>query len=219
MIYDHRSPHAHSRWRRTALLSALVTSLSLASGPALAAPAPGGGPEVPALRWVDCGDGFSCSRASVPLDYTRPDGAHISLALIRLPATDQTQRIGSLLTNFGGPGTEGIDRVRTGARALPAAVRARFDVIGVDPRGVGASSPIRCFPDVAAQEQFLSDVPLFPRFPFGHRQQAAYITAMDRFGDVCLRRNAAIMRHMSTVNVARDLDLLRRALGDDSLTF
>ena len=163
--------------------------------------------------------GFACTRVSVPLDHDKPNGRHISLALIRLPATDQRRRIGSLLTNFGGPGLPAIDRIRAARDRLPVEIRARFDVIGMDPRGVGESSPLRCFPDQATQEQLLGAVPLFPRFPVGRGEQDAYVSTMRRLGEACLQRNADLMHHMSTANVARDLDLLRGALGDDGLTF
>jgi pimeloyl-ACP methyl ester carboxylesterase len=175
---------------------------------------------VPVLQWAACGGGFECASVAVPLDYDHPRSVTTSLALIRLPATDQRHRIGSLLINPGGPGASGVDRVRQGARQmLPPAVRARFDVVGFDPRGVAASSPIRCFPSVAAQSRFFADVPLFPKFPVGRREQVAFIAKMAELGGICLRHNAEIMQHMSTANVARDMDLLRRALGDPALTF
>jgi pimeloyl-ACP methyl ester carboxylesterase len=174
-------------------------------------------PPVPALRWTDCGGGFECTRATVPLDYDNPAGATISLALIRLPATDQRHRIGSLLTNPGGPATSGVDRIRdTPASAYPPAMRTRFDIIGFDPRGVARSSPIRCFGSNAAKARFFADVPLFP---ITRRDEVAFIAKSAELGGICLRRNASIMRHMSTANVARDMELLRQAVGDRKLSF
>ena len=188
--------------------------LPLASGTAAASPAQ---PRVPALHWAACGDGFECTTATVPLDYDHPGGPAISLALIRLPATDQRHRIGSLLTNPGGPGQSGVDSIRsTPANAYPPGMRARFDIIGFDPRGVARSTPIQCFASDQARSRFFAGVPLFP---ITRREQALFIAKNAEFGRICLRRNAAIMRHMSTANAARDMDLLRRALGDRRLNF
>jgi hypothetical protein len=102
---------------------------------------------VPVLHWAACGNGFECATAAVPLDYDHPGGPAISLALIRLPATDQAHRLGSLLTNPGGPGNSGVASIRgTPPAAYPPGIRARFDIIGFDPRGVARSTPIQCFP-------------------------------------------------------------------------
>jgi pimeloyl-ACP methyl ester carboxylesterase len=172
---------------------------------------------MPALRWAACGGGFECATAAVPLDYDHPGGPAISLALIRLPATDQRHRIGSLLTNPGGPGHSGVDAIRSiPPGAYPPGMRARFDIIGFDPRGVGHSTPVRCFPSDAARSRFFAGVPLFPAT---RGEQALFAAKTAEFGGICLRHNAAIMRHMSTANVARDMDLLRQALGDRKLTF
>ncbi|MFC7730663.1 hypothetical protein [Actinomadura keratinilytica] len=93
------------------------------------------------LNWSDCGDGFQCATAEVPLDYARPGGDRLRLSLTRLPAEDGSRRVGSLFTNPGGPGGSGVQFVRQAARTFGADVRKRFDIIGFDPRGVGSSSP------------------------------------------------------------------------------
>jgi len=184
------------------------------SGTAAASPAQ---PPAPALRWAACGNGFECATAAVPLDYDHPGGPAISLALIRLPATDQAHRIGSLLTNPGGPGMSGVASIRAvPPGAYPPGMRARFDIIGFDPRGVARSTPIQCFPSNRARSRFFAGVPLFP---VTRREQVLVAAKNAEFGGICLRHNAAIMRHMSTANAARDMDLLRRALGDQKLTF
>ena len=185
-----------------------------ALGPAAAAPAQ---PRVPVLHWAACGGGFECATAAVPLDYDHPGGPAVSLALIRLPALYQRHRIGSLLTNPGGPGHSGVDAIRgIPPGAYPPGIRARFDIIGFDPRGVGRSTPLRCFPSDAARLRFFAGVPLFPHT---RAEQALFAAKTAEFGGICLRHNAAIMQHMSTANVARDMDLLRQALGDQKLTF
>ena len=203
--------------RRTTLLAALATMgamITLPTGSAVGQPV---ALPVPVLHWTACGDGFECTRAAVPLDYDNPSGSAITLALTRLPATDQRRRIGSLLTNPGGPATSGVDSVRgTPKDAYPPGMRARFDIIGFDPRGVAGSSPIRCFPSNEAKARFFAGVPLFP---ITRRDEVAFIAKAAELGAVCVRRNASIMQHMSTANVARDMDLLRRALGDAKLNF
>ena len=123
-----------------AVLAVAVAAAVLpgAGGAAAASPAQ---PGAPALRWAGCGNGFECATAAVPLDYDRPGGPAISLALIRLPAIDQAHRIGSLLTNPGGPGLSGVTSIRSiPPSAYPPGIRARFDIIGFDPRGVATRS-------------------------------------------------------------------------------
>jgi len=133
----------------TAALCALaVPAATPSSGTSLAAPR---------LTWQDCGDGFECTTAHVPLDYDKPAGRAIGIALIRLAATDRAHRIGSLFVNPGGPGNSGVQFVREAARtAYPAEVRARYDIVGFDPRGVAASTPVRCFDSSAEREQFFA---------------------------------------------------------------
>jgi len=202
---------------RTVLLGALAAVAAVLIIPSQAAGSQSTEPPVPVLRWSGCGGGFECATARVPLDYDNPAGPRISLSLIKLPATDQRHRIGSLLTNPGGPATSGIDSIRdTPTSAYPPGMRARFDIIGFDPRGVAHSSPIRCFPSNQAKAAFFADVPLFP---ITRRDEVAFIAKTAELGAICLRHNASIMRHMSTANVARDMDLLRQALGDAKLTF
>jgi len=201
----------------TVLLGVVAVIAAVLAVPAGTAVGRTVGPVVPVLRWAACGGGFECTRAAVPLDYGNPAGPAISLALIRLPATDQRHRIGSLLTNPGGPATSGVDRIRgTPKDAYPPGMRGRFDIIGFDPRGVARSSPIRCFPTNEAKARFFAGVPLFP---ITRRDEVAFIAKTAELGGICLRHNASIMQHMSTANVARDMDLLRRALGDAKLNF
>jgi pimeloyl-ACP methyl ester carboxylesterase len=171
---------------------------------------------VPALSWSDCAGGFQCATAMVPLDYARPRDGTISLALIRLPATDQAHRIGSLFTNPGGPGGSGVDFIRALGTMFPAAIRARFDIIGFDPRGVGASAPVRCFDSVTDQQAFLGK---FGLFPVGTQEERAYRQAYRQFDRQCEQLNARLLPHVSTANVARDMDLLRRAVGDAKLSY
>src|SRR3954462_939026 len=176
-----------------------------------------GGPVVPDLRWVPCGAGLQCSSALVPVDYDAPRGAQLTLSLIRRRAGDPQHRVGSLFVNNGGPGNSVLDFVRGDVTSvLPADVLRRFDVIGFDPRGVGRSTPIRCFASVEAQQRFLQTR---PPFPVGHDETISFTAGSKEIGRRCASRNHALLGHLSTANGARDLDLLRRAVGDPELSF
>lgn len=199
----------------------------LASGvPAVAAtPAATAPPTaaVPQLDWTSCGDdpalaAFQCATATVPTDHDEPDGATTTLALTRLPATDPANRIGSLFTNPGGPGGSGVDFVQAaGEFAWTPEVRARFDVIGFDPRGVGASDPTTCFPTQAREQAFLARQKV--SFPYRAWQENRFTLQSAKLGASCTATSGDRLAHMSTANVARDMDLLRQAVGDEQLSY
>jgi pimeloyl-ACP methyl ester carboxylesterase len=182
-----------------------------------AAGVPAGGPRVPGLAWQDCGGGFDCATARVPLDYERPGGRTIVLALIRLPAADPARRIGSLFINPGGPGNSGVAAVRESARVdYTEAVRARFDIVGMDPRGVAASSAVRCFASESDRQQFFAD---YNVLPIDRQELAMAAKKVTELARSCQARAGWLLPHLSTANVARDLDLLRRAVGDRKLSY
>jgi pimeloyl-ACP methyl ester carboxylesterase len=191
-------------------VGAVVAGVLSAAGPAQA-------DTVQPPSWVDCGGGFQCATVEVPTDYAQPSAGTSPIALIRLPASDPAQRTGSLFVNPGGPGGSGVDFVRQAARFIysPAA-RARFDVVGFDPRGVGGSDELRCFTDAQEQAAFWGDLPPWPLTP---NQERPYIRRTAQYTELCGRRNGARLDHLSTVDVARDLDLLRAAVGDEKLTY
>lgn len=168
-------------------------------------------PRVPQLTWTDCGDGFQCASATVPLDYDRPEGRSIEIALVRLPAMDPANRIGSLFLNSGGPGLSGIEFVRT---APPGAFQlfARFDIIGFDPRGLGASRPavLDCGEDPSFKMPLPRPTTIDPR---------AFLAEVSAYAKTCRALNGDLLSHLSTANVARDLDLLRAAVGDARLNY
>lgn len=145
---------AHRPGRAAAgLLAAALLAGPLAgpTAPAAAAPPPSTAlPQVhapvPVLDWTDCGGGFQCATATVPVDYARPRGATLDLALIRRPAADPARRIGTLFANPGGPGGSGVDFVRTAPPPALALATQRFDFVGWDPRGVGARARLDCGP-------------------------------------------------------------------------
>ncbi|MEU7477021.1 alpha/beta fold hydrolase [Lentzea sp. NPDC042327] len=180
------------------------------------APAPPAWAAVPPIAWQACGPdhpGFECAQLVVPLDHDHPRGATTTLALTRLPAADPARRIGSLLFNPGGPGASGLDYTWAWGARMSAGTQGRFDVVGFDPRGIGRSDPLRCFASEQERAEYLADLPLFPYRPSMQRP------FFDRYRALAAKCDQPIARHMSTADVARDMDLLRRALGDRKLTY
>jgi pimeloyl-ACP methyl ester carboxylesterase len=202
--------------RRLSVLVIVVAAMFATLVPNIA-PAKRGDQTAPRVMWRACGGGFECARFKVPLDYDRPHGRKVELALIRLPAENPARRIGSLFTNPGGPGTSGIGHVRSSARlAYPAKVRARFDIVGFDPRGVGASTPARCFGSSEEQQEFFSNSPIIPVTGRQFRSAAADASELARR---CQDLVGWLLPHLSTANVSRDLNVLMTAVGDEDLTY
>ncbi|MEU0571316.1 alpha/beta hydrolase [Nonomuraea sp. NPDC005983] len=162
--------------------------------------------------WSDCGGGFQCAKLKVPLDYAKPAGERIELALIRLPATGQ--RIGSIVLNPGGPGGSGIDYAKQAKTQVSADVRARFDVVGFDPRGVGKSTPVRCL----TGPQTDAYVALDPT-PDSAAETKKLQEASRAYAKGCQARSGKLLAHVGTADAARDMDVMRAALGDKKLTY
>ncbi|POG45047.1 peptidase [Streptomyces sp. ZL-24] len=160
------------------------------------------------------GSDWRCTSVQVPLDYRKPSGETISIALIRKEARDKDRRIGSLLFNFGGPGGSGVDILPRAAGSY-GKLNARYDLVGFDPRGVAASSGVRCRTD-EEQEQAFRTVDLTPDTA---AEEAAFIKDGAAFGAGCERRSGTVLPHVGTSNAARDLDLIRQVLGDDKLSY
>jgi pimeloyl-ACP methyl ester carboxylesterase len=166
------------------------------------------------LSWRDCGGGFQCSTLRVPLDYAHPAASALGVAVIRRPATDPSQRLGSILVNPGGPGGSGVDYARAATQIASAALLARYDLVGFDPRGVGQSDPVTCLND-AQMDEFVATVP-DPRTP-AEEDQA--VTQAKLLAGQCQARSGRLLAHVGTVDAARDMDVLRQALGDARLTY
>ncbi|MBS2962788.1 alpha/beta fold hydrolase [Actinocrinis puniceicyclus] len=165
------------------------------------------------ISWSNCGGGFQCGSINVPLDYSRPNGTTIRIAIVRKPAADETHRIGSLLVNPGGPGGSGIAYARS-PRVVSAAVAARYDLIGFDPRGVGQSTGVHCLND-SQMDAFLN----LPPDPSSAGEVAQEASQAKTFAAQCEKNSAALLPYVGTVNAARDMDVLRGALGDKKLYY
>lgn len=187
------------------------------------------------LTWTDCsayassdagrtlldGDPASqCARLTVPLDYTKPQGTAITVGLIRIRASDQADRIGSLIMNPGGPGASGIEAAAGMLKNWRGTELARrFDLVGFDPRGIGASTPaVHCLTGEEQDRQRASDLDDDPS-PGG---VAAYEAQQKEFAAKCVQRTGDgkdFLANVGTVSVAKDLDVLRSVLGDKKLTY
>ncbi|MCU1461129.1 MAG: hypothetical protein JWO37_1204 [Acidimicrobiales bacterium] len=166
------------------------------------------------VTWADCGDGFQCGSLLVPLDYSGTTPGTIPLALIRLPAADPAHRIGSLVINPGGPGASGIEFARQARTYMGKGLRDRFDIVGFDPRGVGASQAVKCV-DGARMDALLA----LDFAPGNDAERAALADGVKQFDQACQRTSGAILPFVSTRAAARDMDRIRVALGDQKLTY
>jgi len=163
--------------------------------------------------WEPCDEDFQCTVLRVPLDYDRPEGEVIDIAVLRSPATGG-DRLGSLVVNPGGPGGSGLDYARAARAVVSGAVRDRYDVVGFDPRGVGESTPIDCLSDDELDDFVAADAS-----PDDEAEIAELQAQSEALGAGCLERSGDLLPHVSTVDVARDLDVLRAVLGDEQFTY
>ena len=198
-------------WTRTRL--AVLAVACVFAWPAHASAAQIGGR---GIEWQPCNEQFQCATVRVPLDYDRPRSGTIALALARLPATDPARRIGSLFLNPGGPGGSGVDFLfGVGPSLYTDEVRARFDLVGFDPRGIIRSTPLRCFDSPEEWAPYFTPF----AFPLTREEEQTWIASDRYLLRACDRKAGRIIDHMSTANAARDLDVLRAAVGDRQLSY
>ncbi|MBW0114486.1 alpha/beta hydrolase [Pseudonocardia abyssalis] len=203
---------------RSARLAAAVAGLfALTACAAPASGSPGSDATAPQLRWSDCASdaALDCATLTVPVDRAEPDGPTFALPVVRIPAGDPANRIGSLVLHRGGPGYSVVDYV-TGIRAgavpdpLTPEVYARYDVIALDQRGAGGSQPAMACADAA---------PEIPSIPVDDAERDARLAADAAYARSCVANSGEIMDHLSTDEAARDMDALRGALGEERLSF
>ncbi len=160
------------------------------------------------LDWKDC-DGVTCAKLTVPVDYANPGGATIQLAVSKYAAKGDSK--GAIVYNPGGPGASGYDYA---ADALSDGLHQSYDSIGFDPRGVGRSAPITCVSD-AEMDAFIGADPT----PDDKAEETAAQKGAKSFADKCKAKAGPLLGHVSTVEVAKDMDVLRAALGEDKLNY
>jgi pimeloyl-ACP methyl ester carboxylesterase len=161
------------------------------------------------LEWRECGR-VECASLEVPVDYADPDGPTLPIAVLRSPATGQAS--GALVVNPGGPGASGLDYARAASSVVTEAVRDSYDVIGFDPRGVGESAPVECADDADFDRLISVD---------GTPDSPGEVAELERVSGLldCSSPIDGLPDHMSTAEAARDLDVLRAALGQEQLDY
>ena len=185
-------------------------ALGFAGAPAVAAGASSPGPAQ--LSWHKCDTHFRCAELAVPLDYAHPTVAHLNLALVELPATG-AHVIGDLVMNPGGPGGSGVQFLET--TSFPAALRASFNLVSFDPRGVGQSDPVACEGPAGTRALIALDPD-----PESAGQIRAVTQAANDFDRSCTEHSSmALLEHVGTRDTVRDLDRIRAALGHAKLDY
>ncbi|MFD7550700.1 alpha/beta fold hydrolase [Streptomyces sp. NPDC059816] len=206
--------------RKSVVLGALVLSVALLGAAAegsVPATSPGAGDGLDrfrsqAVNWTRCRDaslaasGTECARITVPLDYGRPRGRTIEVAVSRIASTDAARRRGILLTNPGGPAARGLGLPRDLRTVMGPAVTAAYDVVGMDTRGLGESTPVDCG---LTRSTWLLHAPGPDRAGFEESVRRSRADARS-----CWERAADVLPHLSTRNIARDVDVVRGALGE-----
>ena len=226
MLFSRRSAPGRPPLRPVAVAAALaltVTGCSLLSP----GPEPSGfateEPSAPAgseglaefyeqdLQWGDCPEG-ECASLTVPLDWSAPEGETIELAVNRVPAKGDA--VASLVVNPGGPGGSGVNYAAAADNIVGPAIREHFDVVGFDPRGVQRSAPVDCLGD-ADLDAWMGRDPS----PDDAAEREEAVQADADFGAACQQTSGDLIEHISTTDTAQDLDVLRAALGDGTLTY
>ncbi|UPT46791.1 MULTISPECIES: alpha/beta hydrolase [Streptomyces] len=203
-----------------ALLAVLGLGASLTTVPAAAEEA-----KAPQVKWGQCPDDvvaeaaptvLQCATVPVPLDYAEPEGEQIDLTVSRLAATNPDKRRGVLMLNPGGPGGSGLAlSALLVAQGLPGSVTDRYDLIGMDTRGIGHSTPVSC--------GFTTDSPYYSNVP-PYAVDDAAVTAQAKVAEQAAKQCAdndddGRLRHLTTANTARDLDRIRAALGEEKTSY
>ncbi|MBZ5739123.1 alpha/beta hydrolase [Nocardioides mangrovi] len=164
------------------------------------------------LSWESCRDGDQCATLTVPLDYRHPDGETIDLAVLKVPASGD--RIGSLVVNPGGPGAPGTDYAASADAVFREPLRRAYDIVGFDPRGTGGSDPVDCLSDDDLDAYVAEDPD-----PDTPAEVDDYLGWADAIGAGCVDLSGDLAAHVSTVEAARDMDVLRSALGESALDY
>ncbi|MEV6304787.1 alpha/beta hydrolase [Actinoplanes sp. NPDC051861] len=202
---------------RRKVVPLLVVTLLAGLAPAAPAAAHTAAP-VSKIAWGPCDpaeeppEGVVCGTLEVPVDWSKPRGSKIKLALAKVPAADPSQRIGSLLINPGGPGGSGVSFAYGATEAFSPAIVNRFDIIGFDPRGQARSNAVMCDSDaVIAQGAYL--------FPQNSEEYASLRAANKTLAQTCLDLTGPLAKYVDTASVARDMDAIRAGLGEQKISY
>jgi pimeloyl-ACP methyl ester carboxylesterase len=168
------------------------------------------------IDWSPCADNarLECGDLEVPVDYSKPTGDRFTLALRKAPATDPNGRLGSMLFNPGGPGVPGTEYADASSLMFSKRVRAAYDLVFFDPRGIGRSDQVQCLTDTDKDLLFRADPT-----PDSPAERQKVIADLDGVVSRCASQGGSRARHLSTAEVARDMDVMRVLLGDEKLNY
>lgn len=212
-----RTPPRRSGAALALTLAVLAPLATVSAAPANATGAAAQARPASTVAWQPCEaqPKADCASVSVPLDWDSPTGPKIAIAIARVKAADPAQRIGTLLVDPGGPGGSGVgyvqDTLDPKDPSFSAALHRRFDIVGFDPRGVGASREIRCAKDLVEAEVDLR--------PDSQAEYDAIVRHNRLLGNDCRRHNGRLLGHIDTASVVRDMDAIRAALGESKVSY
>ena len=168
------------------------------------------------VAWRPCADSSAhqCATIEVPVDYAEPTGDRFDVAMRKAPALDPAKRLGSLIINPGGPGVSGIEYAQYASFVFSKDLRTAYDIVGFDPRGIGASEPVLCLTDADMDRLFAADPT-----PDTAAERRELVSGAQEITKRCAAKGGDQALHMSTTEVARDLDVLRALVGDEKLNF
>jgi pimeloyl-ACP methyl ester carboxylesterase len=202
------------------LLSATATAATLGTtfAPAATAAGAAGAPGAPSLSWRPCATaqgpaGQECADLTVPVDYARPGGPTLTLAVSRVASTDTAERRGVLMVIPGGPGGSGVQRLGQKGKALQQQLGGRYDLVAFDPRGVGGSTKASC--GLAEADRYMTTL---RSWPDAEGRIDENISRGRRIAEACARNGGPVLRSFSAENEVRDLESLRIALGERKLS-
>jgi len=200
---------SRSFWRIVG--GASLATVMVIAGSAQATGVPGQTPFT--ISWAPCEKSpeTQCGTLKVSVDWSKPSGAKISLAVARRPAKDPTQRVGTLFFNPGGPGDGAAKYIAVAETLFSPTLIERFDLVGMDPRGIENSSQVQCTLPVITPDSTL--------FPTTEQQFQQLVRHNREVGLDCLNKAGDLVRHMDTVSVARDHEALRQALGVNTVSW
>ena len=208
-----------SRWAGAAIAATSVLALAGSActddSGATASPSAPGGATTTGIGWEPCGVRLECATVAVPIDWGDPDGETLDLALIKHPASDPARRIGTILTDPGGPGDTGVGFVEGAGDELDAWGDGRFDWIGWDPRGTYASSPVDCFGSEEDAARFWAGA----QIPETVEQSEAFAARATELARRCGEEMGPLLSHISTTDTVRDMDRIRELLGEEEITY
>jgi pimeloyl-ACP methyl ester carboxylesterase len=166
------------------------------------------------ITFQPCGDSLSCATVVVPRDYENPEAGSFGVQIAKRPAGDPANRVGTLMVNPGGPGGSGIEYVRSADFLFSPEILDRFDIVGFDPRGVAESNPIVCFEPQEADEFLASDAS-----PDDATETDELIELSRKIGELCGERAPELVAQIGSMDVARDMDVIRAVLGESKLDY